>query len=126
MRTAALTLVFALLCTGTALAGGGAKANKGTLRVTNTSTTQLAVVLVDPTQADLTFFQTVANQTSANFRARGGRILNVSGGVANNQQGISGPTTDFLNLSAGTHTVVVGFVDPNTGALVNNATVSKT
>ena len=88
-----LALVAAL---GSVAEAGGNSKSKGSVRFTNRSTTQIALVAVDPS----TSLQ--AATTAGQFTSRGGRILN------------PGESTEFRNVSKGTRTVATALVEPGT------------
>ncbi|WP_182865160.1 hypothetical protein [Stieleria mannarensis] len=93
-------------------AGGGSKSN-GSIRVTNTSSTKIGLVAVNPSDS------LKAATNASEFTARGGKILN------------PGESTEFKNLRTGSHTVATALVDPETTSVdvssftVKNVSVAK-
>jgi hypothetical protein len=99
MKNAVLSLVLLFAATTVCDAGGGNSKSNGSIRFTNTSTTQIGLVVVDPS----TSLTQATN--AAQFTARGGRIL------------LPGESTTFKNLKAGSHAIGTALVAPGTTAV---------
>jgi len=107
MRTLALALLALVLVPSLAHAGGGTK-NTGKIRVTNTSTGTVGVIVNPPSTLN------PATATQAQFTAAGGRF--VSGGA----------NTTFTNLKAGANTVAAFYIDTATTPAIVGAAATST
>lgn len=98
LKKIAFTFLLALplaLGASNAEAGGNSKST-GSIKFTNTSTTQVGLVAVDPSNS------LSQATTAAQFTARGGRIIN------------PGESTEFKNLKTGNHVAASALVAPGT------------
>lgn len=94
-KNVVLTMALVAALGSVAEAGGSSKSN-GSIRFTNTSSTRIGLVAVDPSAS------LQAATTAREFTARGGKILN------------PGESTEFKNLRTGSHTVATTLVAPGT------------
>lgn len=108
----AALLVFAAPSLASANGGGNSK-GRGAIEVRNTSSSQVLLVAVDPSDSLL------SSETSSQFTNRGGRIVNPGG------------RTTFKSVSVGTHELLTILanssdtsVDPQ-DAQLRNVTVSR-